>query len=427
MMPDAVERSPRPPATEPYSTDTSLPEYMMALWRRKWLLFGASLLCGSAAFAVGKMSPAVYEASVKMVVPTPRAGDSAPTMTVPMARAVVENQSLAAQIVREFHLESGPAPVSPQTFLSTLVLETPRDSNTLVVRVRLANRELPSKVANRIAELASDLAQRLSQDEAARNHDYIKAQFDQSQARLDATEARLVAFRRKSQIEALKRDVDAELTLRAGLLPLEVDIAAERASVARAEEELSKRQPLGSIRRTIDRDPALMEAAKQGLKGDSGVLGLELKDEYPNRVYEDLDRRIAEGRTRLSGLEKRRAELINLRKPESGQLQKLNLLDSLAAELGRLEIEHDMAKRVYLDAASRYGQVQLQAAVRSTPLQVLDAAVPPDGPIGPRVRRNTAVAAMGGFMLTSLIVLFLALVSPRATPETGARSRTTEA
>ena len=213
-------------------------------------------------------------------------------------------------------------------------------------------------------------------------------------------------LRREAQIEALRKDIDALLGQRAGLLPLLVEIQTEKAKLAKAEEQLSQRDRVGTIRRTIDSDPTLMEAARASTNERTRLLGLQVRNEYLNGVCVTLDQQIVASRTKLSGLEKQRAELIDVRKLDASQLAQLNLLYTREAELDRLQTEFELAKRIYVEVSTRYEQARLQVAGRSAQLQIADDALAPDRPIGPRVVRNTALAIVFGFVLSIIGVLF---------------------
>jgi uncharacterized protein involved in exopolysaccharide biosynthesis len=102
------------------------------------------------------------------------------------------------------------------------------------------------------------------------------------------------------------------------------------------------------------------------------------------------------------------------------QLAKLSELYSKQVELARLETEHDLARSVYREVATRYEEARLQVAARSAQLQVLDFAVPSGQPVGPRVVRNAAVGLVAGFTLSSIAaLLFGAVVSAAARRQAG--------
>lgn len=390
-----------------YDDETPLREYLLVLWSRRWLLLAVSLACGLAALAVGMTGARIYEASVTITVSPPKTtqvGEVASPISVTMVRAIAESQSIAAKLVKEFGLDAEPTRLSPQAFRGgALVVEAPRETNMVIARVRLARSDLPARVANRLAELAIQDAQRQSKEETARTGEYIKAQVNQAAARLGAIQARLREFQQRAQIEALRGEVDAELAQRADLIPLEIDIAAERASLTRAEDEL------------VERSRNLQPRSGTAKSGGASE-GRETKLDSSTPVDGNLEDRIAERRTRIAGLEKRRAELLAMRKSALGQSAKLNLLYSREAELDRLEGEYELARRIYLDVSYRHEQIALQAEAPTPQLQLSDPALPPDRPIGRPVLRNVIVAGIGGAILAAFAVLFLAVLNPPLPP-----------
>jgi uncharacterized protein involved in exopolysaccharide biosynthesis len=268
-------------------------------------------------------------------------------------------------------------------------------------------------VANRIAELAIGLAQDLSQDETLRTRDYIRTQLVSSRQSFDEARTRLEEFRKKAQVEALRKDVDSALGQRATLLPLLVEIEAEKARLARAEEQLSTRERISTLTRTIDSDAGLMEAAREK-SGGQNLVGLQTKNQEVNQVYDTIDEQVASSRTRLSGLEREKAQLVDVLKLGSNQLALLNTLYEREAELVRVQTEFDLAKNVYTDVATRYEQARLQVAGKTAQLQVMDKALPPRRPIGPKVARNTLVGAVAGLMFGAIAALFLSAIQSRA-------------
>jgi uncharacterized protein involved in exopolysaccharide biosynthesis len=431
-----MQPGPQQDAPDPYDDELHPMEYVLVLWRRRWLILGATLLCGLAAFTAGKLSPPVYEASVKLLVAqskTVGAGEIAPVVSVATFRALVENQSLAAQVVSEFKLDQPPMRMTPESFLrGALSVETVRDTNVVVLRVRLPSKDLPSKVANRLAVLAVELAARLSQDETVHSRDLIKAQLDQTRTLFDGAEARVEAYRKEAQVDLLKKDVDSLLDQRGELVDLTVQIAAEKARVAQAERELAKQQEVRAAPRSVDLQPTFSIDSQPEPASEARPPQKELKSReriaeaprvpeaqfrndalspYINPVYEILQQQVTTSRTRLAGLERQRAEMVGDLKLGGAQLAKLSELYSRQSELARLETEHDLAKAVYIDVATRFEQARLQVAGRSAQLQVMDSALPSDRQVGPRVLRNTAAAIVMGFLFSSLAALFLSALA----------------
>jgi uncharacterized protein involved in exopolysaccharide biosynthesis len=204
--------------------------------------------------------------------------------------------------------------------------------------------------------------------------------------------------------------VNAMLFERGRLPDLLVEIEAERARLQRAEAELAGRQRIDSLTRTIDADPALAEAVRAGGGSPSAMLGLQMKSEEVNRVYEALEQDVTQARTQLAALEKRRAQLVNVQRLDAQQQAKLTELYRKEAELARLGTEFEVAQKSYTEIAARYDVARLQVAGRSSQLQVIDRAIVPDRPRSRNLVRNTVFAFLAGATLMALgIVLTRAL------------------
>jgi protein tyrosine kinase modulator len=394
-----------------HDDEVDLMRYVLLLWRYRLAIAIGTILCGIAAFVATGLTSRTYEATVKLVVSPPKTGgvgEVGSTISVATFRSLIENQSLGAKVVEEFALNKPPHEVTASEFLREMVkVEAVRDTSVIVVKVTLWDPELAAKVANRMAQAAEQLAERLSQDETISARDIIRAQLDESRKRLDQAEGNLESFRKKAQLELLREDVDAMLGQRGTLLALLVDIQAEKARLAQAEAQLAKRNRIDTLRRSIDTDPAAMEALRRGGAETGSVLPLQLRNESVDPVYEDLDKVAAESRTALAGMEKQRAELIDVRKLDRDQQAKLSLLYQQEMLLSRLQTEYQISKEAYVDVSKRYEQARLQVAGRSAQLQLMDAALPPDRPVSRHMVRNTALALIAGFTLTAIAAIFL--------------------
>jgi len=396
-----------------YEDEVDLMKYVFALWRHRLAVTVMTLACGLAAFFVSWRTQPTYEATAQLVVSQSKVGElTSPAVSTASYKALLDNQSLALQILREFALDKPPYNIRVSSFRAGIVSsEVLRDTNVIVVKVRLPDAALAARVANRYVELSIGLAQRLSQEETVTARDIIKTQLDQSRQRLDQAEARLQAYKREAQVDLLKKDVDTLLGQRGDLLKLIVELEGEKARLAMAQEQLSQKDRIDTVKRSIDTDPALMEAARQNTKQDGQILPLQLRNEFVNPVYESLDQVVATSKTRLSGLENQKIELVKVLKLDAPQIAQLSQLYAKEIELARLETEYDLAKKIYIDVASRYEQARVQVASRTAQLQLLDSALPPDRPLSRGVLMNTEIALAAGFMLSMLGMLFFDFIA----------------
>src|SRR5207249_1677406 len=124
-----------------------------------------------------------------------------------------------------------------------------------------------------------------------------------------------------------------------------------------------------------------------------------------NPVFQKIDEGIVESRTKLAGLEQRKKQLVDVRRLDSNQLAELNRLYGVEARLSRLEMERELARKVYTEVATSYETARLQVLTRTADLQVIAPPVRPDRPISRNTLRNVVLGAIVGLLLASVAVL----------------------
>jgi uncharacterized protein involved in exopolysaccharide biosynthesis len=398
--------------------DVNLGEYVQVLWRSRILILIAAAVCAAVAFVLAITSPRVYEAEVSLAVSRPKLADSPPD-TTPAGNFLpfVASRSVATQVIKEFGLDKPPNNLLSSTFFETAVtVEEVRASTIILVKGTLSDPVLVTRVVNRVAELGVEAARLGSQSEALQARNDIEVQLKDSRTRMELAEAGLQKFREASQVEVLRKDVDSALYQRSGLLDLAIDIEADKSRLAKAEQELAARQKLDTVKRSIDSDPLLLDSARKTPTGQtSDLLGLQLRSEEVNPVYQRLDEDVARTRTELAGKERLRAQLSS-RKLDTPHLSQLNDLYKTEAELSRLEMERDLSRKIYLAVATSYETARLSVAGRSSALQIIGAAGVPDRPLSRNVVRNTAMAFFAGLLISSVGVLLYSVFSSASLP-----------
>jgi uncharacterized protein involved in exopolysaccharide biosynthesis len=238
--------------------EIDLAEYAATGWQYRWVILAVVAVAGLLAYLVNRQMTPVYEASVRLLATESRVVDDTVSRSLSVARfrELLESPSLAATVVQEFNLSAPPHRVSPQQFLdSHLTVSEIPDTGILQAAIRLTDPDMLVKLANRYAEEAVRTAEQMNQGDTVYARDLIKQQADQARTRLTEAERELETFRRKTQIELLRKDVDAILQHRPDVVSLQVDIEAERAQLRQAEIELSRQERVRDVRRSLDTIP----------------------------------------------------------------------------------------------------------------------------------------------------------------------------
>jgi uncharacterized protein involved in exopolysaccharide biosynthesis len=396
QMPSRDETGPPPMrGTEPLS----LADYVTLVWRFKVFVVAAAIVAGVTMFAKSMTGPRVYESTVTFAVTQSKIGEGGQAVASTAAfRPMVESLSTAAAVIHEMGLDKPPTNMRPSEFMDRVMsVSEVRGTNLMRVTVVSTDPTLAATMANGVADHAVQVARNVSATETVHARDMIREQVDLARGRLDQSDARLREYKQQAQVEAVKKDVEAQLVGRGSLLDLLVSIASEKAKLARMEQDLASRTRVDTLKKTIDSEPALNDAVRQSAQGSGGTLGMQLRSESVNEVYQGLDAATATTRANLALLEKKKTELMDLRKLDASTLPALNHLYDLEGELARRQVERDLAEKIYMDVSQRYEVARLQVVGRSAELEIIDPAVPADRPVSRQVARNTAVAAAIGF------------------------------
>ena len=300
----AVLESGPPPA------GPTLADYLVLIWRARFFLVLAAAIGAGTMFARSISGPRVYESTVTFAATQSKIGEGMQAIAGTASfRPMVESLTTAAAVMHEVGLDQPPSSMRPSEFLDHVMsVSEVRGTNLMRVTVVYTDPVLAATMANNVADYAVKVARKVSATEAVHARDMIKEQVDEARRHLDESESRLRTFKQQAQVEAVKKDVEAQLAGRAGILDLQVSIASEKAKLARMEQELKDHKRIDTLNKT----------------------------ESVNQVYQELDQEAATTRAYLASLEKQKSELVDVRKLGASKLAALSHLYELQSELAML-------------------------------------------------------------------------------------------
>lgn len=272
------------------------------IWRQKTLILASVIVFGGVAYLVSLLLPASFGATVVMLVNA--GGTSADSESHERNAltygAMVASETLAVQVIDEFGLDVPAYDLTPRSFMDDIVeVRNPPGTEMITATVRLRNPDLAARVANRLGDLAVELA-----DELAR-------------APLDA----------------------------------------ERARLASAQQQLEEHDRLIVLNRSIDQDAALLESSRARRADPRDLLELRLRDEHPNPVYEALQREVAAARNNIAAMQERRQLQIVSRAtpPRQADFPRTGLNVLVGVLVGLILSVLLVVSRAYLSAIRRDG------------------------------------------------------------------------
>ncbi len=172
--------------------------YVAAVWRRRLPIAAATVLCGIAAFGISSAMTPAYEARAQLSLRV--ASDDQATRSTALAefRATLNNQTLAAQVVRKLRLDQPPFGIPAESFLGrSLTLEPVGATNVTAVVVRLRDPGMAAKAANEFASRGAELPLREVED----NVQILEPQVALLKARLDEVTTELVQAKKANRLE----------------------------------------------------------------------------------------------------------------------------------------------------------------------------------------------------------------------------------
>ena len=392
--------------------------YVRALQRNWKFIAAGTLLAGGLAFIVAGLQPLRYEGVTTLLV-VPSSQPAGTQINPATFRAIVENASLASEVISELTLEAGGNPLTPQRFLEdALRVEEVRGTNLVKVKVTLGDPVQAAEASRRLASKAIALTQKVSQQDGASIQSQLKSHLNDAEQRMQAAGRELLSYKQSAQIELMTKDTDAQLEERGDLLRLVVEIEAERARLAAAEAELLRQPALLSAARMPGTEQALrqMQADAKPLpdpaqrqtgagRGEVNAQHLDLTNPFINPVHQTLEFQIATTRTRLAALTKERDELVHVKKLGGKALGELSELYRRQIEQARLEAAFNLANKVYSDLAVRYEQSRTQPLGSTAQLQVIDLALPPDRALSQRRLQYLQAGLVAGLAVSVLLSL----------------------
>ena len=392
--------------------------YVVALQRWWVLLVIAALVGGVIAYWYASRRPLRYQGvTTLLVVPPSQPGGA--QLNPATFQAIVENRTLASQVIDELNLQNT---LTPQGFVEgALAVEEIRGTNIVKVKVTLADPKLAAEASRRLADKAILLAQQITQQGGASVQEQLQRHLTEAAGRMQKAERALLEYKERAQVDLIKEVADAQLKERADLLPLMIDIEAERARLSAAENEIKRQPPVLQMARLPAAEDALRQvqslpnskraadttAKPERSPGEREVdtQQLDLTNPFVNPVYQTLDFQIATTRTRIAALEKQRDEVINVRKLGGNELTQLAELYRREIHQARLQANYDLAMKVHGDLALRYEQSRTAPVGNTSQLQVVDRAFPPDGPVARKRVQNGVLGAGMGLVGSALIAL----------------------
>jgi len=419
-------------------------QFLLILLARKKIILTTLLVTVALALGFSLVQSKTYKATASVLLNykgvDPLTGLTMPGQLLPGYMAtqidIISSKNVALRVVDALRLASSPAVVqqfneanegrgSVRDWLADLLLKKleivpARESSVVEISFKGADPQFAAAVANAFADEYQKITVQLKTEPAKKASTYFNEQTKQLRDNVEAAQARLSKYQQEKGIVSLDNNrVDVELS-RLNDLSAQL-VAAQTAAM----EGNSRQAAAGSALSSPDvANNALIQTMRANLavaEGKFADTSQRYGSNHPQYLAAkaELDKvrgELAAAMGTVSRSVGANAQVLRQRETELRNAvaqQKARVLELNRArdELGVLLKDLDSAQRAFDAASQRFSQTRIEAQSEQSDIAVLNPAVAPTEPAGPRMLLNSLVAILLGTILGVGIALLLELLN----------------
>jgi chain length determinant protein EpsF len=419
-------------------------QFLLILLARKKIILSTLLVTVALALGWSLIQSKTYKATASVLLNykgvDPLTGLTMPGQLLPGYMAtqidIISSKNVALRVVDALHLANSSAVVqqfnddtggqgSVRDWLADLLLKKleivpSRESSVVEISFKGADPAFAAAVANAFADEYEKISVQLKTQPAKKASIYFNEQTKQLRDNLEAAQARLSKYQQEKGIVSLDNNrVDVELS-RLNELSGQL-VQAQTAAM----EGNSRQAAAGSALTSPDvANNALIQQMRANLATAEGKFA-DTSQRYGRNhpsymaAKAELDKVRGELNAALGTVSRSvganaqvlRARESELREAVAQQKAKVLELNRARDELGVLLKDLDSAQRAFDAASQRFSQTRIEAQSEQSDISLLNPAVPPTEPAGPRVLLNTLIGILAGTVLGVGLALLLELLN----------------
>jgi succinoglycan biosynthesis transport protein ExoP len=419
-------------------------QFLLILRARYRVILSALLVTVLLALGFSLVQPKTYKATASVLLNykgvDPLTGLTMPGQLMPGYMAtqidIISSKNVAGRVVDALHLAASPAVVQQfqeanegrgnvRDWLADLLLKKldivpSRESSVVEISFKGADPAFAAAVANAFADEYQKITVQLKTDPAKKASTYFNEQTKQLRDNLEAAQARLSKYQQEKGIVSLDNNrYDMELS-RLNDLSSQLVAAQGMAMEASSRQRMAGRggaSPDVANNAVVQNLRVGLATAEAKLADTSSRYGRNHPQYQAARA--EVDKLRGELNATIGTISQsvgNNAEVLRQRAAElaaavAAQKTRVLELNRARDELGPLLKELETAQRAYDAASQRFSQTRIEAQSEQSDVSVLNPAVTPTEPSGPRVLLNTLVAFLLGTVLGVGLALLLELLN----------------
>ena len=407
-------------------------QFLLILQARKKIVLLTLLVTVAATLVVSLLLPKTYEATSSLVMNykgvDPLTGLALPGQLLPGYTAtqidIISSKNVALRVVDQLKLAESPAVIAQfnestggqgtvRDWLADLLLKKldivpAKESSVLNVTFKASDPQFAAAVANAFADEYMKLNVQLKVEPMKKDTSYFNAQLKLLRDNLEVAQSKLSKYQQEHGIVSVDNRLDVE-SMR--LNDLSAQLVAAQSQAMEASSRQSVAHGSGSASPDVTASPVVQNLRINLAQQESKLaeLGQRLGRNHPQ--YQSAAAEVARMRASLNEQSALVATSVSnnanvfaqreaaLRSALAEQKAKVLQLNRQRDEMNVLNKDVESAQRAFDNASQRSSQTRIEGGSDQSDVSVLNPAVAPIEPSGPRVVLNTVLSLLLGSML----------------------------
>lgn len=432
--------------------EKELKEYIMMLWHKKWLIIALVITAILASYFITGQMQRIYQTSTMLMVQSEGGAESLFSEQLSFVgqndkllntySRIFTSRRIMEKVISELELENqngDPIPVG--ALRQNISIQSGQDTDLITVQVNYHDPELAKKIANSVVENMQQETKELNQASLTGASDFIDSQLESTQKRLSELEDQLLEYREEHELLMPETQGESLLERYAELegKMAESELMQQEAEISLNEinQKLEETDQKVISSESINRNPEINSIQSNLTSLYTELEGLRTKytEKHPevqavqakiDNLEQTLDNKaeeIVSGRTETNNplYQNLNEQIIELEVQQVSSTARTEVYEERLAEMEaeldsfpqaeldflRLQREKNVAEEIYLLLRNRKEEINIQQAMQTSDIFVIDNAYLPENPIKPNLMLNLAVAALLALMLAVGIIFLL--------------------
>lgn len=432
--------------------EKELKEYIMMLWYKKWLIIALMLAALIASFFITSQMQRIYQTSTMLMVQTESGPENLFSEELSLVgkndklintySRIFTSRRIMEQVIKDLNLKNEEGEyISAGSLRENISIQSGQDTDLITVQVNYHDPELAKKIANSVVENMQQETRALNQVSLKGASEFIDTQLASTKKRLSELEDQLLKYREKNEMlipetqgeNLLERFADLEgKKAEAELMQQEAEISLNEINDKLEDidqkiissESISRNPELNNIQSNLTSLYTELEGLKTKYTAKHPeVKAVQARIDNLEKTLNNKTTEIVSGRTETNNplYQNLNSQIIQFEVQQVTSAARIEVYNQRLAEMEaeldqfpqaeldflRLQREKNVTEEIYLLLRNRKEEINIQQAMQTSDIFVIDDAYLPENPIKPNLMLNLAVAVLLALMLSVGIIFLL--------------------